>query len=188
MRANQSTIGHETPAHEAHLEESRETTLEAGAIQPKQSLHQRPGVRQLAKFCLVGASSTIIDQGTKFALATLGKSYAPQVPWWVWATISFCLAVTNGYFWNRKWTFQATSEAHGNARAQYQKFVLTNAVGLGLNLMFTKLFLIAFTGKLLHDQNPDPVHLMLASLCAVPVVVIWNFCAAKFWTFKPVKH
>jgi putative flippase GtrA len=147
---------------------------------------ERPGVRQLVKFCLVGASSTVIDQGTKAVLLTLGEKYAPGVPWWLWVSISFALAVTNGYFWNRKWTFQATSESHGSAQAQYHRFILTNAIGLGLNLAFTKMFLIAFTGQVSHPENPDKMHVILASLCAVPIVVIWNFSAAKFWTFKRV--
>lgn len=178
MRANQSTISHETHPEQA---------LEAAAPTPKPALHQRAGVRQLVKFCLVGASSTIIDKGTGYAMMLAGKTLAPGVPWWIWTSISFCLGVSNGYFWNRRWTFQATGESHSSAGEQYRKFVLTNAVGYALNQGFTKLFLIGITGQVAHAQNPAPHLVTLASLCAVPIVVIWNFCAAKFWTFKPVK-
>jgi putative flippase GtrA len=66
--------------------------------------------------------------------------------------------------------------------------VLTNLVGLFLNLGFTKLFLVLFTGQVLHGQNPDKKTALIASLCAVPIVVIWNFSAAKFWTFKKPKQ
>ena len=144
----------------------------------------KPGVRQLVKFCMVGASSTVLDKGTQYGLLLFGERYAPKAPWWLWVTLSFCLAVTNGYFWNRRWTFRATGEEHGTAASQYRRFILTNAVGLGLNLVFTKLFLIAFTGQVAFSQNPDKLHVVLASLCAVPIVVVWNFAAAKFWTFK----
>ena len=144
-------------------------------------------MRQLVKFCLVGASSTLLDKSTAWLLMSLGERFAPNVPWWFWTSISFCVGVTNGYIWNRRWTFQATGESHSSAGAQYRKFLLTNTVGYILNQGFTKLFLIPITGQIVHAQNPDKKHVLIASLCAVPVVVIWNFCAAKFWTFKPVK-
>jgi len=188
MRANQSSIGHETQGNEAHRDEAPQAPeAPVPRAEPKLALWHRAGVRQLAKFCLVGASSTILDQSAKYVLFELGKKFAPGVPWQVWFTISFCLAVTNGYFWNRKWTFQATSEAHGSPKVQYQRFVVTNGIGLLINLFFAKLFLIAFTGQVVHKENPETKYLMLASLCAVPIVVIWNFCAAKFWTFKPAR-
>ncbi len=186
MRATEPTIGHEQ-GPEAQGSQPEPAAPHREGPRPL-TLLKRPGVQQLAKFCVVGASSTVIDQGAKYVLLKLGEKYAPGVPWWVWATISFGLGVTNGYFWNRRWTFQATSQAHGSAEAQYHRFVATNVVGLGLNLFFTKLFLIPITGQLVHSQNPDKMKVIIASLCAVPIVVIWNFCAAKFWTFKPVQQ
>lgn len=153
---------------------------------PRPAFLQRAGVRQLVKFCIVGASSTVVDKGFFFALMSFGEHNAPRVAWWMWATISFCLGVSNGFFWNRRWTFRE-AQNHSNAHAQYVKFVLTNLVGLFLNLMFTKVFLILFTGQVVHQQNPDKMTATIASLCAVPIVVIWNFSAAKLWTFKAPK-
>lgn len=135
-------------------------------------------MRQLIKFCLVGASSTIIDKGIQRILLL---SF-PLWPWWVSQTISFCFGVTNGFFWNRRWTFRAQNLA--SSRAQYPKFVATNAVGLILNLAFTKLFLIFFTGKVVHATNPPANTVLIASLLAIPIVVIWNFTASRLWTFR----
>ena len=98
--------------------------------------------------------------------------------------IAFCFGVSNGFLWNRFWTFRAQGEGHSSARHQYAKFVLSNLIGLLLNLTFTKLFLVVFTGQVLHNANPTPVQAMIASLCAIPFVVVWNFSAAKFWTFR----
>jgi putative flippase GtrA len=144
-------------------------------------LRDRSGLKQLIKFCIVGASSTIIDKGSLWLLL---NKLLPQMPWWVCSTISFCLAVSNGFFWNRRWTFRALGEGHSSAHQQYAKFVFTNAIGLILNLSITKLFLVLMTGQLLHQKNPSPNQVMLASLCAVPIVVFWNFAAAKYWTFR----
>ncbi len=138
-------------------------------------------MRQLIKFCLVGASSTIIDKGIQRILLL---SF-PLWPWWFCQSISFCFGVTNGFFWNRRWTFRASDL--GTPRQQYPKFVATNTVGLLLNLAFTKLFLILITGKVVFVTNPPANTVLIASLMAIPVVVIWNFSASRLWTFKAPK-
>jgi len=144
------------------------------------ALLRRTGTRQLVKFCFVGASSTLIDKGILWLLL----SVTPRTPWWISASMSFCLAVTNGFVWNRRWTFRA--RRHGSLRAQYAMFVATNLVGLMLNLGLTKLFLILFTGQLRHiGGNPKAIKVLIASLAAVPCVTLWNFAASKYWTFRP---
>lgn len=145
------------------------------------SLWQRRGVRQLVKFCLVGASSAVLDIGTKWVL--MGQF--PLVPWWIIATIAFGVGLTNGFFWNRHLTFRARD--YGSAHKQYVKFAITNSIGLLLNLTITKMFLMLLTGQILHGQNPDRQYVVLATLMAIPFVAIWNFCAAKYWTFREPK-
>jgi putative flippase GtrA len=145
------------------------------------SLLRRRGTRQLVKFCFVGASSTVIDKGTLWLLLSM----MPRIPWWISASLSFSLAVTNGFIWNRRWTFRA--RGHGSVHAQYSRFVATNLVGLMLNLGLMKLFLILFTGQLRHlGGNPRAIKVLIASLAAVPFVTVWNFAASKYWTFRPM--
>ncbi len=135
-------------------------------------------MRQLIKFCLVGASSTVIDKGIQWILMGL----FPLVPWWIVQSISFCFGVSNGFIWNRRWTFKGQNKS--SARTQYSKFFATNVIGLGLNLLITKVFLFFFTGTWVFLVNPPPKTILLASLCAIPIVVIWNFGASRLWTFK----
>lgn len=142
------------------------------------TLFQRLLRGRLLKFCLVGLTSTIIDMSI---LAVLLK-HATMLPWFVSQSISFVFGVTNGYIWNRRWTF--ASNDHDDMRRQYPKFVATNIVGLSLNLLITKGFLILFTGQLTHDAGRDANIILISKLCAVPIVVIWNFSASRFWTFK----
>ena len=145
------------------------------------ALLRRTGTRQLVKFCLVGAISTVLDKGTLWLLL---YRITPRTPWWISATISFCLAVTNGFVWNRRWTFHA--RGHASLHAQYSMFLFTNLVGLALNLGLTKVFLIVFTGELRHiGGNPKVMKVLIASLSAVPCVMLWNFAASKYWTFRP---
>lgn len=133
---------------------------------------------RLWKFCVVGASSTVIDKGIFWLL----MSAFPTLPWWVSQSIAFVFGVTNGFFWNRFWTF--ASESHGSMRRQYPKFVATNLIGLLLNLLITKGFLLLFIGTVTASPTLHRMHILLASLCSIPLVVVWNFTASHFWTFK----
>ena len=143
-------------------------------------LHRR-GTRELVKFCFVGATSTAIDKGILWLLLSM----APRMPWWISAGISSCLAITNGFVWNRHWTFRAGG--HGRMQEQYSRFVATNLIGLVLNIALTKLFLVLFTGQLRHiSGNPKTIKVLIASLAAVPCVTVWNFAASKYWTFRPI--
>ncbi len=134
--------------------------------------------RRIFKFCVVGASSTVISSGIFWLLMTA----FPSLAWWVSQSISFVFGVTNGFFWNRLWTFK--SDEHASINEQYPKFVLSNIIGLALNLLITKGLLILFTGQAQHNANSDKMVIIGASLCAIPIVVIWNFSASRFWTFK----
>src|SRR5262249_9690498 len=115
-----------------------------------QSLAGRRTVRQFAKFCIVGAGSTVIDFGV-FALLDrvahlpdhLLALLAGHPAWHALAerihagirraaALSFTLAVTNGYYGNRRWTFSGGAGANGSR--QYAQFVLVNVIGLLLNL------------------------------------------------------
>ncbi len=142
------------------------------------SLFQRLLKGRLFKFCLVGLSSTIIDKVVFYLL----MAFVPVLPWFISQSISFIFGVTNGFIWNRKWTF--ADNEHESLRRQYPKFVATNVIGLILNLLITKAFLILFTGQMKHDANADRNIILISSLCAVPLVVIWNFSASRLWTFK----
>jgi putative flippase GtrA len=138
-------------------------------------------MRQIIKFCLVGGSSTVINLSIFYFLRT---SF-PLIPWWASQTVGFVFGVLNGFHWNRRWTF--ASQHQGPLRRQLPMFLATNTVGLVLNLLITKGFLWLFTGQVIHRVNPDPKINMLATICAIPIVVIWNFSISRFWTFRKPK-
>jgi len=139
-------------------------------------LMQRPGVRQFVKFCIVGASSFAIDFGISFIL-----HFYFNINLKVAKTLSFAIAVTNGFIWNNKWTFQnsGTKAAH----EKYAKFAAVNVVGWVLNLGIVTTVVAAETGSW-TNQQPSKMVFLIATLVATGVVVIWNFFANKHWTFK----
>lgn len=139
-------------------------------------LLQSPGTRQFVKFCIIGASSAIIDFAVSFFLIY-------QLHWhWILANVcSFIVAVTNGFIWNSRWTFRNSA---GSQQEQYFKFVAVNIVGLALNLLIQKSIIMIYTGKFFAQGTPPKPQLVVAKLSAIVLVAIWNFFANKKWTFK----
>ena len=153
-----------------------------------QSVAQREGVRQFVKFLIVGASSTVIDFAIYLLLieglhlqSIVGSDDMGRL---IAQSISFSIAVTNGFIWNNKWTFQSSDK--GGAKKRYAKFVLTNLVGLSLNLAILHTVANAVppgVSAMLHHYLRDPEGL-IGKAVANAVVVFWNFTASKLWTFK----
>ena len=137
---------------------------------------ERPDVRQFVKFCIVGTTSFTIDAGISAILIFQFHL------WWVLAkTISFTLAVTNGFFWNRLWTFKAVG--YRRKREQYAMFVSVNMVGYLLNVGIMKTVFWTMTGEW-QGRPPTKPQFAVATLLATAVVVFWNFFANRHWTFK----
>jgi putative flippase GtrA len=136
-----------------------------------------PGMKQFAKFCIIGASSTVIDFGI---LNLLTRHYG-----WNWVparTLSFAVAVTNGFVWNCLWTFRGLGTA--KRHEQYLMFTAVNIVGLLLNLLIMQSVMLGANGGRAHHGNPPPLLLNSAMAVAVVFVSIWNFLANKHWTFR----
>jgi len=159
---------------------------EATRSAPLKQLAQRRGVRQLVKFGIVGASSTVINLAVLYLMLRLihGHWYDRYID----ATIAFLVSVVNGYYWNKRWTFKeaATKAVH----KQFMQFVLVNLVGLGLDWLVILLISVPLEHELRTLQSawpPDKIErvaVLGAQLIATCAIVFWNFFANRLWTFK----
>jgi putative flippase GtrA len=143
---------------------------------------------QFVKFCLVGAVSTALTI-TLFRLfwsLGLGKNGSH--------VCAFSLAVTNGFFINRAWTFRRS--AAGPIRQQFAMFVAVNLVGLVLAWVVMSLVGAWILQREATHSLPGLLHALLArradqaataysigELAATPLCAVWNFAANRFWTF-----
>src|SRR6185437_15686805 len=83
---------------------------------------------QLAKFGAVGAPGYVVNLAVYTALLRgAGWHYAYA------ATVSFLVAVTNNYVWNRVWTFR---HQRGHVAFQGLRFLMVSTVALAANLVF----------------------------------------------------
>lgn len=141
-------------------------------------LTQKTAVRQFVKFCIVGCSSLLVDFVISYTLIyhfhlnpTLAKS------------ISFLFSVTNGFFWNSRWTFRGLGSAARHT--MYMRFVGINIVGFCLNILIFKSVLFLFVGRFIGQGKPEKHQFIIATLTAAVCVAFWNFLANRKWTFSP---
>jgi putative flippase GtrA len=119
---------------------------------------------QLAKFCTVGGSGYVVNLAVFSAL----------VLWADWhhlaaATVSFLVAVTNNYTWNRLWTFRGQ---RGHVAYQGIRFLIVAVCALVANLAILEA-LIAFG----LEEVP-------AQAIAIVLVTPLNFVGNKLWSFR----
>lgn len=128
---------------------------------------------QLFQFGLVGVSGYVVNL-TVFAVLTgaglffrdgsdgLGMHHIPA------AVIAFCVAVSNNFLWNRRWTFSAR---RGHAGFQAARFLTVSVLALGVNLVVLELLIRGGVGEL------------SAQAIAVAIAMPFNFIGNKIWTF-----
>lgn len=130
---------------------------------------RRHGVRQLAKFLIVGGTCAILD----WLIYYLLRAYLPfsgQELKQISKAGAFIVSALTNFFWNRVWTFRAT---HLRSREQIGKFFVVAISGLALNNF------IFYISTALANL-PDIFGLVIATI----LVTFWNFVGNKKWTFK----
>ena len=119
---------------------------------------------QLLQFGLVGASGYIVNLAV-FAVA-VGPLDIHHIPA---AIIAFCVAVTNNFWWNRHWTFDARA---GHAGHQAAGFL---AVSIGAFLVNFAVLEVLVTVAGLKEVVAQAIAVATATPC--------NFIGNKLWTF-----
>jgi putative flippase GtrA len=133
-----------------------------------------PILWQFSKFALVGLLNTAIDFGVlNLLISTTGITSGPSlIPLNAFA---FSAAVTNSYFWNRKWVFA------GRRDGNFVLFFIITVIGVGINSSIV--FLIATYMNPLF--GPDrTLWVNFAKVLATGVSLFWNFLGYKLFVFR----
>ena len=130
-------------------------------------------LREFFRYAVVGLSSTVIDFGI-FALLTDIGSWTPLSA----NPVSFTLGVTNGFYWNRHWTFpRSRREA---ALGHYARFVLVNRAGV---LIDQSVLALALALGPMAGLDPRTAK-WTGKVLSIPFVAAWNFTVNARWTFR----
>jgi putative flippase GtrA len=123
-----------------------------------------PLIVQFVKFGIVGVSNTLL---TFVVYTLLLKVFGV---WYLAASaIGFTVGATNGFLWNRRWTFR---EHVGDALTPV-RWMIVQGCGLAINEGLLYLFV--------HDARLDK---LLAQAFATAVVTVLTFLANRTWTFR----
>jgi putative flippase GtrA len=118
---------------------------------------------QLAKFCTVGATGYAVNLVVYSALVAEGLHYNLA------AAVSFLVAVTNNYTWNRLWTFRGE---RGHVGYQGLRFFIVSLLALAANELLLTIFVAAGAGK------------VVGQAIAIVLVTPINFIGNKLWSFR----
>jgi putative flippase GtrA len=127
------------------------------------ALRARDNWTQLAKFCVVGGVGYALNLGVYAILLHAGLHYLAA------ATLSFLVAVTNNYTWNRLWTFR---DRRRGVAAQGMRFFIVSLASLGANLLVLDVLISVGVGKLVGQA------------IAIVLVTPLNFIGNKLWSFR----
>ncbi len=124
------------------------------------------------RYAAVGTAGTLLDVGILALLvAVSGIDPATSSLLYVFTSVAFFVAFLNNFILNKLWTF-GLREKH-NTKRQFFKFALTSLVGLLITNMFMGAFVVLLG-----------VWHIWAKLLTSGIVLVWNFFANKYWTFR----
>ena len=144
---------------------------------------------QAAKFVLVGVLNTLVDLGILNILGlilgiTTGFGFSAL------KGISFIVAVTNSYFWNKFWTFSSSVPPSGTSDGQAEKskvgkefsqFFVVSLIGFGINVGVASLVVIVIGPQFGLSEK---IWLNIGAITATFFGMAWNFVGYKFIVFK----
>jgi dolichol-phosphate mannosyltransferase len=128
------------------------------------ALRRRHNWEQLVKFCVVGASGYVVNL-VVYTLLLKGAGFHYTAA----ATVSFVVAVTNNYTWNRVWTFR---HQRGHFGYQGLRFLIVSVCVYLANLLLLTALVAGGVGKI------------VAQAIAVVLVTPLNFLGNKLWSFR----
>jgi putative flippase GtrA len=154
-------------------------------------------ILQAGKFVLVGALNTFIDLGVLNILIWI-SGVASGVWYSVFKGISFLIATTNSYFWNKHWTFENRASIYGSegrkedevlfdqgkkafVPGEFSKFLIVTTIGLFINVGIAS-FVVNVIG--LQFEVSKAMWATIGAFTATFFAWVWNFLSSKFIVFK----
>jgi putative flippase GtrA len=136
------------------------------------------------KFAFVGVTGAIVDFGILNLLRILFN-----IPLVYAQAISFTCAVINNFIWNRYWTYPETRNT--KVAGQLIKFFIINMVGIIIRTPLIPWLNNIILKTLQTITLPIPVEPYVISqnlslAIAIFIVMLWNFFANRYWTYKEV--
>lgn len=140
-----------------------------------------PIVKQLAKYGLVGWLNVSIYAGV-FNLLSWISGIAKGLIADAFVVVAFIITITNAFFWNKLWTFQAKGSGEGGK--EYIKFFMVTGFTTVLNTIIFHAIINVLGAPAGLDEK---IWANVAIVFAIPVSFVGNFFGYRFFVFKNKK-
>lgn len=137
-----------------------------------------PTIFQFGKYVAVGFANTGVDFGMLNLLMWLTRVYSGR---WIFLlnSISFLVAVTHSYIWNRCWSFRENGKA--GTPKQFVAFLIITIIGAVVNGSIVY-GITTFISPLFGFSVVSWAN--IAKVVATVTALFWNFTGYKFIVFK----
>ena len=137
-----------------------------------------PVMIQFVRFGITGGLNALIFLGSLNLLISATK-IAVGFYYSVFVSVAFVVAVTNSYFWNKHWVFQAGESSGG--KGEFIRFFLVNLVSFGINVGAAS-FIVNVIGA--PVGMPASLWANIGAVSAVFITLFFNFIGSKYIVFK----
>jgi len=138
-----------------------------------------PFIYNFGKFGEAGGLNWLVDLGI-VNLLILFTGLSTGIYFIIFKGISFIVASTNSYFWNKLWVFWGHKKQ--DETKQVTKFASATTLGLIFNI--TLAGAIAFFGPKVYTGIDSKVWANLATIVGSLGAMLFNFTLYKIWVFK----
>ncbi len=133
---------------------------------------------QLAKYAIVGLANTAVDFGVlNLLMWSSGINNGKTIV--LFNTISFLIAVTHSYFWNKFWTFKSGDKT--NSATQFIQFLIVSIIGVFINTGIV--YALSSLVNPMFNLNQS-AWINVVKIIATVISLAWNFIGYKLIVFK----
>lgn len=142
-------------------------------------------IKQFIKFALIGVLNTLVDL-VVLNIETLITGIKDGPGFAVQKGVSFLVAVTGSYFFNKYWAFQDTSKKQQGKK--FSQFLAISVIGMLINVT-TATITATYIKPVVNEWLQlafltDQIWVNIAALTGTAVGLIWNFIGYKLIVFK----
>lgn len=140
---------------------------------------KRPTLFQLGKYAAVGFMNTAVDF-VVINIMVLWTGIVEGLQLGLINSVSFAIAVTNSYLWNKYWTFK-DAKKEGASKVEFAQFAVVSLVSLLINSVYVG----AMTTYIAPPFNMTPEQWVnLVKAFGIFVALATNFTGYKLFVFR----
>ena len=140
-----------------------------------------PILPQFAKFVMIGFMNFFIDLAIlNVEMIVSGKSTGAYYT--AFKAVSFLVAVTFSYFFNKRWAFQDKKKTEQGR--QFSQFLSVSVVGMIINVTTATLVVSYIAPAVNFVSLSGQMWGNLGAVGGAATGLIWNFLGYKSWVFK----